>query len=316
MRLTIRNRVINDSMINILNHVKEDQRNKYLRIVNNKYDNVAINCPFHKNGQEKHSSCQVLATDENEQEYGVFHCFACGKRGNLIQLVSYCLDIDYREAENFLIENHSTIFISEEQLLPEITFDTNKKHILDENCLYQYNTKHPYMYSRKLTDEVIERFKIGYDNKNDCIVFPVWDEKNNLVTITKRSTKGKKFILEKDVEKPVYLLNEIIKNNIDTVIVCESQINALTCWSYGFPAIALFGTGTQHQYDILNKSGIRNYILAFDGDFAGKVGANKFKHNMKDDVMIYTLNIPDNKDINDLDKEEFLKLLDFLTNTY
>ena len=100
----------------------------------------------------------------------------------------------------------------------------------------------------------------------------------------------------------------LIKNNIDTVIVCESQINALTLWSWGYPAIALIGTGSPHQYEVLKKSGIRNYILCFDGDEAGDKGTNRFKKNMSSDVFISTKLIPRGKDVNNLTKEEFDKL--------
>ena len=90
--------------------------------------------------------------------------------------------------------------------------------------------------------------------------------------------------------------------------VCESQINALTLWSWGYPAIALFGTGSSHQYDILNKSGIRNYILCFDGDAAGLKGKDRFLQNIRKDVLVSYVPIPMGKDVNDLTKEQFESL--------
>ena len=94
-----------------------------------------------------------------------------------------------------------------------------------------------------------------------------------------------------------------------TVYVVESQINCLTLWQWGYPAIALFGTGSKKQYDILNRSGIRNYILCFDGDDAGRKATQRFIDNLKSDVFISVKQIPDGKDVNDLTKEEFDKLL-------
>mgnify|MGYP003317035844 CR=1 FL=1 len=126
--------------------------------------------------------------------------------------------------------------------------------------------------------------------------------------ITSRSTVDKRFYIEKDKDKPVYLLNFIKEDNISTVYVCESQINALTLWSYGYPAIALFGTGSSYQYEILNRSPIRNYILCFDGDEAGDKGRARFMKNIRNDVLVSYKKIPFGKDVNDLSKEEFDKL--------
>ena len=116
--------------------------------------------------------------------------------------------------------------------------------------------------------------------------------------------------IEKDIEKPIYLLNEIIKNNIQEVCVCESQINALTCWEYGVPAIATFGCNiTSKQFEILNKSGIFVYNLLFDGDDAGDKGIARFIKNIRKDVIVNVVPMPRGKDVNDLEKEEFLDLL-------
>ena len=151
----------------------------------------------------------------------------------------------------------------------------------------------------------LRKFKIGYDSETNSITFPVWDEHGKLVMVTERSVNTKHFYIPEDVIKPVYLLNFIKKENITTVYVVESQINALTLWSWGYPAIALIGTGSPHQYEVLKKSGIRNYILCFDGDEAGDKGTNRFKKNMSSDVFISTKLIPRGKDVNNLTKEEF-----------
>ena len=127
--------------------------------------------------------------------------------------------------------------------------------------------------------------------------------------ITERSVLSKHFFIPNGVQKPVYLLNFIKKEFIYTVLVVESQLNALTAWSYGIPAVALFGTGSSYQYDILKKSGIRSYILCFDGDEAGRKGAKRFMQNMKKNVFITDMEMPLGKDVNDMEKDEFLNLL-------
>lgn len=178
---------------------------------------------------------------------------------------------------------------------------------MNESILDTFQSYHPYMTKRKLTSEVISKFKIKYDPNSQCIIFPVWDENDNLLFLTSRNVNYKYYHLPKDIEKPIYLLNEINKLDIKEVVVCESQINCLTSWSYGIPAIALFGsTLTNYQRDILNKSSIRHYILALDGDDAGKKGVERFKKMIRKDVLVDVMEIPLNKDVNDLTYEEFM----------
>ena len=71
----------------------------------------------------------------------------------------------------------------------------------------------------------------------------------------------------------------------------------------------MLGTGVEHQYKILRKSGIRKYHLAFDGDLAGFKGMLRFLYHMPHDVLIDVVDLPKGKDVNDLNKYEFLALL-------
>ena len=63
------------------------------------------------------------------------------------------------------------------------------------------------MWERKLSKEVVDRFRVGYDPQRRMLTFPVWDEKGHLVMITGRSVQTKMFHIDKEVDKPVYLLN-------------------------------------------------------------------------------------------------------------
>ena len=168
------------------------------------------------------------------------------------------------------------------------------------------------MWQRKLTKDVVDRFEVGYNAQNRTLTFPVRDEKGGLLFITERSIDNKFFIIPQDVDKPVYLLYEVLKNDYPFVVVCEGQIDALTCWSYGVPAVALFGVGSSKQYDILNKTGVRNWVTFFDNDDAGRKATNKFNKMIRKDVIVTNLqcNVVGKKDINDLTIQEFDKILD------
>lgn len=310
MQLVIDKHIISEPIENILNEVKLEAPGK-LKNIQIKGQNVRVTCPFHKNGAESHPSCDVYAGDSPDVEYGYYKCFTCGEQGPLWKLIAACLNKSPEFGKDWLLEKYGNNLLEEITIMPPIDLKINfqKPKYLDEKILGTFEKYHPYMEKRKLSKSICEKFQILYDPKDQAIVFPIRDVGSNLVGLSKRSVVIKRFELPALLNKPVYLLNEIIKDNITSVIICESQINALTCWSYGMPAVALFGTGTPYQYDILNKTSIRHYILMFDGDAAGRKGALRFLKNIRKDVIVDDIIMPKAKDVNDLTKDEFLSIL-------
>jgi DNA primase len=309
LRLIIKKRAIDAPIDIILKKVQSET--KYLKDIQTKKEDVICTCPFHKNGQENHPACFVLNSKDSDMEYGTFHCFACGESGSLSKLIGKCYGENSEFGKNWLIENFGSTFIEYTEYLPKI--EPNKKEYLDESVLnsFEYDNEDALNYlinKRHLNKEILKEFKVGFEKESNSVTFPCWDVHNNLVGIFRRNIYTKFFTIPQIDPKPIYLLNFIIKNGISSVVVCESQINALTLWGWGIPAIALFGTGSSAQYDILKKSGIRKYFLAFDGDLAGEIGANKFSNYIGKDVLVNKIVLPKGKDVNDLTMEEFKAL--------
>lgn len=310
MQLEVKGRLIDTPIRTILETIKRECPHPILHdIVDKESDkNVTITCPFHKNGAENKPSCHVFKEEDDPKiTYGTVHCFTCGYSASLPQFVADCFGEDCSFGEQWLVERFGNILLQKNTLLPEIKLDSSPKQVkgLSEEALAQYDYYHPYMYQRGLTKEVIDMFRVGYDSKRDAITFPVWDDKGVPLFVTARSVRDKKFYIPFEAEKPVYLLNFVKKWGIDSVYVCESQINSLVLWSWGYPALGLFGTGSPHQYDILKRSGIRSYTLCLDGDAAGDKGIARFKANMPEDVLITVKKIPRGRDVADLTKEQF-----------
>lgn len=317
MQLIINDYVISTSIEEILTKVRSELTNGKLKYFKQKGNEIKVTCPHHEDGQEKNPDCYINAMQTGDLEYGYCHCFACGFSGRLSKFIGECFDKDEQFGENWLVKNFGNSVVDEQnddlydfdivsQDDCEDLLKDNK--YIDESILDSMQTWHPYLDKRGISRKVCERFKIRYEPETKCIVFPVWDENSNLYMLTRRSVESKKFIIDSDKEKPIYLYNVIKRNNINQAVICESQINCLTLWSWNIPSVALFGTGTQHQYDILNKSGILRYYLAFDGDGAGDKGIMRFLKNIRKDVFVDVIMIPRGKDVNDLTEEEFNKL--------
>lgn len=282
-------------------------------------DNVQTSCPFHKNGQERNPSFGVNG------EIDKCHCFACGWAGTIEEMISelYGYQDDGKFGKRWLIKRFNTVEIETRPNIMEGFNERNNRlndrninrldnlnnnpvnnaYISDEE-LDSYRYIHPYMYSRGLTDEIIERFDIGYDRERKEITFPVADLYGTVRFIASRSVKNKFFWLPKGEDKPIYQGYRFTSGVYRTAYITESFLNCLTCWKYDKPAMATIGTGNQKQYEILNKLPVREYILAFDPDEAGRKATERFRKNVHGKI-IKELVYPDNRDINDL-QEEFL----------
>ena len=192
----------------------------------------------------------------------------------------------------------------------------NKKQqeFVSEEELAKYRYTVPYMYERKLTDAIIEKFDIGYQEdwvppgrkRNvPCITFPVRDVQGRTLFFCRRSIEGKLFNYPEGIIKPVYGIYELPKD-CKRVVVCESAFNALTSWVYGKPAVALLGTGNAYQINQLKRLGIHEFILGFDPDDAGRRATEKLRKALSNIAFVSQFEgIPEGKDINDLSKAEF-----------
>lgn len=309
MDLIIYNHIIDAPIMDILKRIKMDKPD-ILKNIEEKGDDIRVTCPVHKGGKEAHPSCGILNKRNNpDYAYGSVNCFTCGFKGPLWRFVAECYDCDDESAKQWLVDNFSSTIASRTIDLPEMELFNKKKtavETIDESTLDKMQSFHPYMRERKLTQKVCDTFKIKYDPQTKCLVFPVWDDRDNLVMFTRRSVESKNFIIDEGKEKPIYLYNFIKKHSISEITVCESQINALTLWGYGIPAVATFGCNlTPKQLEIFNQSFVRHYYLAFDGDDAGIKGTRKFIKNIRNDVLVDVIILPEGKDVNDLTEEEF-----------
>ena len=312
-QLIIDNYVINKPIEEILTLLKLSLTNGKLKDIENKGDNILITCPHHDGGHEKTPACNIYIGNDTKLPYGYFNCFVCGEKGSFLKFVAECFDASESYAKAWLLKNFGGELVAKNLFMGEpIILNRNKgiKKHLDESILDQYQTWNPYLAKRKLSREICELFKVRYDPKYRQVIFPAYDIKGNLVMLTKRSIDTKSFYLDKDVEKPVYCLDYVMKNNIKTVLITEGPFDCLTGWEYGFPTIATFGKISDYQIEQINKSCINIIYAAFDNDAAGRSFLETLKRKLTKRIIVIETKFPANKkDVNDLSKEELQEII-------
>ena len=312
-QLIIDNYVINKPIEEILTLLKLSLTNGKLKDIENKGDDILVTCPHHDGGHEKTPACNIYIGNDTKLPYGYFNCFVCGEKGSFLKFVAECFDAPESYAKAWLLKNFGGELIAKNLFMGEpIVLNRNKgiKKHLDESILDQYQTWNPYLAKRKLSREICELFKVRYDPKYRQVIFPAYDMNGNLVMLAKRSIDVKSFYLDKDVEKPVYCLDYVMKNNIKTVLITEGPFDCLTGWEYGFPTIATFGKISDYQLEQINKSCINIIYAAFDNDAAGRSFLETLKRKLTKRIIVIETKFPANKkDVNDLSKEELQEII-------
>lgn len=305
-----------------------------------------VYCPFHKDGQERKPSCGVLLVGQQRSgkytEAGFWNCFTCHHAKPLVPSVDEILKLNgvEKSGADWLKENvpgievdgYSSNYETDDLVPGGIVSAVTNKYALDyihratsdkkhtyvtEEELEGYRFVVPYMYERGLTDEIIERYDIGFDANYvpagrkkpvPCVTFPVKDRNGNCLFIFRRSVEGRYFNYPVGVEKPVYGLYELNKN-AKFVVVCESAFNMMTCVRHGYEAVALFGTGNSLQIQQLKELGVSHFVLALDPDEAGARGTEKLRKSLSRVAFVSQMvGFPPGKDLNDLTEEEFQAL--------
>lgn len=289
-----------DEILAILKIELSEQGIYLFDVVKQTGNNFMTRCPFHKEGKESKPSFGI-STD------GQCHCFACGwSTSDFSEFISALFGFDENSdyGQRWLLQHLSNVYSERKPLELNLTRGIPQKQskiIISEEELDSYRYTHPYMYQRHLTDELIERFDIGYDPNRLCLTFPVKDLDGDVVSVVTRSVVSKFFTLPSGEQKPIYGAYLFTSGKYTEAVICESVLNALTCWKFDKPAVALFGTGSYYQIDILRRLPIRHYILGLDPDDAGEKGIQRIKAGLRGTKLLSKYIIPKGMDLNDLD---------------
>lgn len=282
-------------------------------------DNIVVTCPnrHHKGGRERSAAMNIYVGDNSDIPYGFCKCWACDFQCSFVGFVAECFECSEEFAKNWLIDRYGTLAANIIVTDEAITIKRKKASAkLPANYLDNLQSWHPYLAERKLSRDVCELFKVKYDPVMSQIVFPCFDTAGNIIMAPRRSIVYKNFYLDKEQEKPVYCLDFIINNGINTAMICEGPFDVLTCYTYGYPAIGTFGNPSPYQIEAINRSPIKVLYLAMDNDSAGRRMANTIRAGLNPRIIIKEVQWPNGKkDPNELTAEEFHQAMEKAKNS-
>jgi len=151
--------------------------------------------------------------------------------------------------------------------------------------------------------------KSGHEHFNGSIVVPIMDNSDgkNIVEVYARKIRDD---LRKGTPKHLYLpgphcgvFNSKALQSSDEVILCESLIDALTFWNYGFRNVTTsYGTSgfTSELLEAFKQNNIKRVLIAYDRDEAGNKAAKELSDKLnKEKIDTYRILFPKNMDANE-----------------
>jgi DNA primase len=269
-----------------------------------------VYCPFHYN--KNTPACEV------DKEKGLFICFSCGENGTLLEMVMRTTSRNYFEASRVISNATKTVdFESRIDKMVEVKdeieeFDPVLIRKLHNNLL-ETEEGLAYYHSRKIEDDAIKFFNLGYSISQKMVTVPIHTHDNVCVGFVGRSIEGKSFKNSTGLprNKVLFNLNNIKYKNITIV---ESSFDVIRLWQLNIPAVATLGANLgKNQIDLLRKYA-KSIILASDQDEAGMQLESKLIKALPE-KQISKLEFPDGlKDIGDMSDEQIIDAYNSLSS--
>ena len=214
------------------------------------------------------------------------HCFACGADYDLFDL----LQIDeHLSTPGEALERARALYGT--AALPPKKQDQLPEDYLTRCAACRRETT--YFSERGISEATAERFSLGYDRENRCVVLPCAGGQ-----FVRRSTEGKRYLNQKGVPSPLFQPELLLGEG--PVFLAEGVFDALSAEEAGYPCAAMNGAGNREKIAALlrEREAPGLILLAPDNDKAGDTWAQAL---LAEFPWLYRCPpIPGGKDLNDL----------------
>ena len=264
-----------------------------------------IYCPFHANNR--------TPAGEVDKQSGLFFCFSCHHIANLVELVMHVSGRTYFEAVRFVNARKTETNLEAEVVKrlvdkPDyVQFDELLIKRLNQQALESPRAMRYYS-GRLITDQSVNKFTLGYSEKQDMLTIPVHSPDGMVVGFVGRSVEGKEFKNTPGLPKSKLLFNLHRVKTADRVYIVESSFDAIRLDQCGFAAVATLGANVSNfQIDLLQRY-FNDIIVIADNDAAGGNMKDRLVERLGNRVTVIQLN-KEYKDIGDMD-DDAIKHLD------
>jgi DNA primase len=164
-----------------------------------------------------------------------------------------------------------------------------------------------YYTNRKITEQSMKKFKLGFSEKRQMVTIPVHSPDGLLLGFVGRSVEGKEFKNTPNLPKAKTLFNLFRVKTSKNIYVVESSFDAIRLDQCGLPAVATLGSNVSNfQIDLLKKY-FNDIIVIADNDDAGASMVKKLKKNLSSKLTVLSLDSK-YKDVGDMGDDQIRAL--------
>lgn len=264
-----------------------------------------IFCPYHNNTR--------TPAGEVSKESGLFFCFSCQQTAELQELIMKMTGRSYFESIRFIKSKEKETNI--EDLVNKKLYKPKEFIQYDELLIKRLNNQAldspramRYFEGRQILKRSIEKFSLGYSDKQDMVTIPVQSPDGMTVGFVARTIEGKEFKNTPGLPKSKILFNLHRIKTSSKVYVLESSFDAIRIDQVGFPAVATLGANVSSSQIELLKKYFNEICIIADNDDAGNTMANKIIDKIGSKAYMVKLNSK-YKDIGDMLDSDIIELL-------
>ena len=239
---------------------------------------------------------------------GVFHCFKCDAKGPFPNYIARFTGWGPFKVAAF-VRKHRAVSFGPEVPQKEYVVQVSEKE------LRNYAFRHEYCYDRKLNEETLRRYKIGFDKEENAITLPWFDRVGKLEGIKRRTVNYKynHFTANGDSRKLLYGLHLVTPRRI--VWIVEGEFDAMyldqTFRKFSLTDHAAIALGGKFLHPVavteLLKKTPRAIVLALDADDAGREAQTRTYMQVRPILFTVDLEYKGGKDPNELSEERIVK---------
>ncbi len=227
--------------------------------------------------------------------------------GNFTTLLGYLRGAGEGEACDYLIDKYGALYDFEDTTKPlrikspKITDMGASTIELSGDTIT--SAVSPYITKRGISAEVQRMFSIGYGEGHEGFTAIPWHTVDDrLANVKYRSTSDKRFFYERDATAVKTLVYGIdVAEGKDEVVIVEGEIDALSWWTAGIPAIAI---GSAHmsdeQADLVRQGGFKRIYLGGDNDKQGRQMNELVARKLRGYAELFEVDYGKEKDANDV----------------
>jgi DNA primase len=252
-------------------------------------------CPIH-HGEGTEAFHANLARD-------VFHCFACGAGGNVLDFVSAMESCTIREAALRLKAFHDVggaRWVAANGAGRRKLVTKKREANAPLEFVLNLDRAHPYLARRGIDAVTAGYFGVGYCDRGlmrGRMAIPIHDERGQLVAYGGRAveTVGPRYRFPPGFQKSRVLFNyhRAQATVAQTVILVEGSFDCMRVHQAGYPSVvALMGARLSAAQKALLANRFSAVVLLLDGDPTGRAATSQIARDLAPACLVETILLP------------------------